>query len=918
MRYEMHIISTTHWDREWRYTFQKTRMLLVKMIDHLLGILENNPNYKYYHFDSQTILIEDYLEIKPENEEKLKKFIKDGRILIGPWYVLPDEFLVSGEALVRNLILGYKVSKKFNCVPMNVGYTPFSWGQISQLPQIYSGFGIDTIIFYRGINSLDSEKSEFIWEGADGTKVLTSRLSTLPRYNFWYHVFRRVVHNLKPNEREYFWERNDFPFHMCDLLSYKTDYKILSPHYDLNKNILKESLNNLIKDQEQDFSTKYLLWFQGHDISEPYPELPILIKESNKIMENSEILHSTLPNYMAKLKKEAKDLKIVKGEMRSTSYNGRTAGLWAYVSSTRMYLKLINHEAEKKLIGYAEPFAVINWLIGGQYPKNYLDLAWRYLLRNHPHDSIGGCSIDRVHEDMIYRYNQCQDISEEILEDSIQNIVVNIDTKSNEESPIFLAVFNPLPFERDEVVTAVVDIPRTKEFKSFELKDLDDNNFPISILSIEYADPVVYQPLDSSLKIKTKRVKFNFKTGKLPSLGYKVFKIKLSDKYKRDFKSLIVSDNCMENEYLKVEINSNGTIKLTEKISGKIYNNLGYFEDSGERGNPWLRDTPENNEIYTTLSTRAIVSLIENNSLCAKYKVRIEIDLPESLSNNERSRSSILKKYKIESVITLKSDSKRLDIETTVYNNIEDHRLRVVFPTGIEAKYTYTDGQFDVIQRPVKMKDTSDWVEPLMREFPQNNFTDISDGKNGIAIINEGIKEYEVINDKIVLTFLRCFKLKLCIVEMEDYSYQKGSQCLGKHTFKYSIYPHKGMWYDDKVMDETLKFNYPLRMAQFGADKNIKSKKLSHQAEFIKLPEGVVLSALKQSEDSKGIILRVYNPSEKEIEGIIKINNLFNFKTVQEISLSEEKIIKKLKYNSNLELKIYPKKIVTLKFLNEE
>ena len=144
-QYEIHLISHTHWDREWYRTFQQFRMKLVELVDSLLEILETDPDFKHFNFDGQTIVLEDYLEIKPQNEERLKKQIQDGRIAVGPWYILFDEFLVSVEATVRNLILGHRIAKEFRKM-MNVDYIPDPFGHISQMPQILRGFGIDNII----------------------------------------------------------------------------------------------------------------------------------------------------------------------------------------------------------------------------------------------------------------------------------------------------------------------------------------------------------------------------------------------------------------------------------------------------------------------------------------------------------------------------------------------------------------------------------------------------------------------------------------------------------------------------------------------------------------------------------------------------------------------------------------------------
>ena len=171
-QYEIHLISHTHWDREWYLTFQQFRMRLVKLVDSLLHILETNPEFSHFNFDGQTIVLEDYLEIKPQNRERLEKYIQEGKIAVGPWYILPDEFLVSPEATVRNLLLGHKIAKVFGQV-MKIGYIPDPFGHLSQMPQILRGFDIDNIILWRGFGGeAEQTDSEYYWEGPDGSRLL--------------------------------------------------------------------------------------------------------------------------------------------------------------------------------------------------------------------------------------------------------------------------------------------------------------------------------------------------------------------------------------------------------------------------------------------------------------------------------------------------------------------------------------------------------------------------------------------------------------------------------------------------------------------------------------------------------------------------------------------------------------------------
>src|SRR5919109_3691058 len=164
----VHIVSHTHWDREWYLSYEQFRLRLLALVDRLLDLMENQPDYEYFHLDGQTIVLEDYLELRPEQEPRLRRLIEQGRILIGPWYDMPDEFLVSGESLVRNLARGHRIARRFG-TPMPVGYLPDLFGHISQMPQILAQFGLETAILWRGFGG---PWAEYWWEGCDGTRVL--------------------------------------------------------------------------------------------------------------------------------------------------------------------------------------------------------------------------------------------------------------------------------------------------------------------------------------------------------------------------------------------------------------------------------------------------------------------------------------------------------------------------------------------------------------------------------------------------------------------------------------------------------------------------------------------------------------------------------------------------------------------------
>ena len=188
----VHLISGTHWDREWRHTAEQSKLRLADLMDNIINILETKPEYKSFCVDGGTIVLEDYFSIRPENRERVKKLIRDKRMLIVNWYTLPELNTVAPEALIRNLLLGHKMAEELGG-GMRSGYTATSYGQPSQMPQLYRGFGIENAIFYRGINK-HVLSPLFDWEGADGSVLTTLRtFDEVTRTNWFFYVHGPAV-----------------------------------------------------------------------------------------------------------------------------------------------------------------------------------------------------------------------------------------------------------------------------------------------------------------------------------------------------------------------------------------------------------------------------------------------------------------------------------------------------------------------------------------------------------------------------------------------------------------------------------------------------------------------------------------------------------------------------------------------------
>jgi alpha-mannosidase len=474
--YTIHVVSHTHWDREWRYPFQEFRMLLLDMFDELIKLLDSNPDYKYFLLDSQTMPLDDYLAMKPEREADLRRLVASGRIHIGPWYSLPDTPAVSGESLIRNLLTGMQITENWQGQKWT-GYSPFSFGQSSQMPQIYQGFGLDHFFFYRG-NANYLTKHEFIWEAPDGSQVMGMRsVNPYGRANWYVHVYRPVALNKWPFEWDYHWREGQLPFHPCDEELQAFDYWLLDGAHltQLHPENLEKALDEIKSYAVKDATCKHLLYLDGMDQVNAYPRTPELIAMANALNTGDTYIHSSFADYVAAVKANTHDLKVVKGEFRYTMKEGLWQNLFPGMLSARMYLKQQNRLCELKLQKNADTWSVLAQQLGMEFPKGMMQTAWKYHHANQSHDSIAGCSVDLVHEDVEYRNRQIRHLADNVSRFSMGHIIKNINLTQLDTDAVCLVACNPTQYVRDEVVSAVIDLPEETNSRWFKVEDLQGN-----------------------------------------------------------------------------------------------------------------------------------------------------------------------------------------------------------------------------------------------------------------------------------------------------------------------------------------------------------------------------------------------------------------------------------------------------------
>lgn len=348
------VVPHTHWDREWYLPFEQFRLLLGERIDGVLDTLERDPSFTSFTLDGQAIVLEDYVDVRPEHEGRLRALLAAGRLEVGPSYVLPDEILVSGESLVRNLLLGRRVCRRFGVEPSGAGYLPDSFGHPAQLPQILAGFGIRTFLFSRGLgDEIDDVGVVFRWRAGPAEVVA------------------------------------------CQMLPHYDNFARLTWHHDAEPRVrgIVERFGDLAHNSGQD----EILLANGSDHLPIEPELPTILEDLTQTF--------GVPFRIGRYEEHTPagdGLPVHEGELVGSRLQNVLRG----VNSARIYLKQANERAEQRLLSIETAAALRTLREDTPYPAAELRLGWRDLLRNHPHDSICGCSCDEVHRDMLVRYEQ--------------------------------------------------------------------------------------------------------------------------------------------------------------------------------------------------------------------------------------------------------------------------------------------------------------------------------------------------------------------------------------------------------------------------------------------------------------------------------------------------------------------------------
>ena len=720
------VVPHTHWDREWYDPFQTFRLGLVHLIDGLIDLLERDPSYKTFLLDGQLAVIDDYLEIRPENESRLRALVSAGRLTLGPWYILMDEFLISGETIVRDLQAGIRRGTAFEGV-MDVGYLPDMFGHIAQMPQILSLAGLHDAVVWRGVPSA-IDTSAFVWEAPDQTRVRAEYLIA------GYGNGAAVPDDAKALVRR------------------------LRAHMD--------EIGSFLADDAP------LLFMNGTDHQRPQPWLGRVVAEANEMQGEFELGISSLPDYLSGL--TSNDLPEWKGELRS----GYRSNLLMGVGSNRVDVKQAAARSERSLERLAEPLSAL-YLPGDGWPGAFLDVAWKLMIRNAAHDSICACSVDEVVDAVLHRYAEARHIGEGLTGEALAAIGASLTEPGT-------AVVNPAAGDRAGMVELVVPtngdpgpdvqvmseragLPGTITLSGATVISMlgliqgsridddtcvtevslteDDTGLDITLtLGPEAPEGVPIEEIkrelftrltahpDTEVRVTVdqpamRRILSHQES--VPGFGWATFApAHLVHPVTADDSNLVAT---LSNGLMTVVVNpDDGTFSLNG-VPG-----YGRLVDEGDYGDTYNYSPPAN-DTTVDVPDSVSVSIGDRGPVRGTVIVTSTYTWPERVDGDRLARVGS-RTTEVTTTLELRADETVTRVRTAFENPSRDHRLRVHFPLPEPAMTSRAECAFTVVERGLTAEGRED--EFGTPTFPSRRF--VSAG--GLTVIHEGLLEYELVD----------------------------------------------------------------------------------------------------------------------------------------------------------------------------
>jgi len=879
------IVPHTHWDREWYLPFQTFRVRLVGLLDGLLDLLENDPSYERFLLDGQTAVIDDYLAVRPEAADRIKKLARAGRLQVGPWMILMDEYMVSGETLVRNLQFGIARASELGGL-MEAGYLPDMFGHVAQMPQILTLAGLNDAIVWRGV-PYEIDQTAFWWEAPNGSRVRAEYL--IGSYS---------------NGR-------DLPTDADGLIARAHGYE---------QELGSARLNG-----------GGMLLMNGTDHQLPQRSLGDIVAQANSRQANYRFSITTLPDYLAQQPRA--DLAVWSGELRS----GARANVLMGVASNRVDVHRAAAQAERALERRAEPLNAL-YRAPENYPDSLLAIAWKILVLNSAHDSSCACSSDEVVDAVMVRYQEARQIGDALVDEARHciadraeapagaTVVINptartrgglLEVRVPGQGPVHFVtpdgiigltqILEDGNYDRVGFSTLVVgqkirwvlDMIRGPEFAGVKIGSVTSlavgpNDWEYTFHAVApNAEPVDLEPWRDELLARggegaTLRIRqIDSPVRKLlvatpPVAGYGWLSLTAVEGVAPNLSPdadvvadlvadvIHTTDTTLANANLTVTADTTtGRLTITTP-EGVTITDAHRLVDGGDGGDTYNYSPPTVD--HTIDHPVAVeIKLVESGPVRARLLITTVSAIPAAAIGDEHlcsQRGEEMIEQKIETTVELRHNERFVRLHVEIDNRARDHRLRAHLPLPAPVTHSHAECAFTVVRRELEAQGGPS--ELGLPTFVSRRFVDCSDGSVGCAIIHDGLLEYEVLTDargagtELALTLLRATGY----LSRADAAFRPnpagpltpltGPQMIGTLAIDYAILPHLGDWRTADLYGAADEFLVPLeRTRGRGANSSITS------APPLRI-EGAEVSAVTRIREA--LVVRVFNPATEPRE----------------------------------------------------
>ncbi|MGI6237729.1 MAG: glycosyl hydrolase-related protein [Candidatus Excrementavichristensenella sp.] len=887
------VITHGHLDIEWYQSMRAFAFWTEEALDRLIRQCSEDEDAPSYTLDGQVFPLEQYLSMRPENESAVRELIAWGKLCIGPFYTQFDEWLPSPEAMVRNCLFGDREARKYGH-PMKVGYLPDNFGHPAQLPQLLRGFGIDSLLFMRGMPYVREDyPDEFTLRGPDG-----STLSVIHFRDGYSRIYGKNIQNFA---EDFIPQFRTIPW-APDYISYE-HYMEMTTVDDPERHA-REMV---------DYVEKVARWFPsgvipvmvGCDHSPPHVGLKAAVEAANRIQDTVTFVITDPEDYVRRAKGGCVH-EWLDGELLGSRFQYLLLG----ALSTRSYLKRQNFSAEALIERYAEPLSCLAQMRGGLMRKSLLDEAWKLLMCNHAHDSVHGSSVDPVHDEMVSRYHQVEQIASGIAHQSLAHLGAGVARrlKGNEQGVLFYSPSSPgharyvrvwLPLRKEGLhltdesgrVLASQPIPR-------EAPEENDLGQPSAL----------YYPTE----------KLGQWLVALPEDGQALSLAMVRDGERPAIEGVRTGEDWMENCHLIVR--AQGTCLCVEdKRSGMVYPGLNLLREQAEAGDFW--DTSptwlSSEEVLSSRFT-ADTQVVEKGPIRACMRIHWVMSVPLELTNGRRSETRADMPFT--ATISLYAGIPRVDVEMEFDNTARDHKISLVMPAGVRGE-VFSQNAFAAFARSKQDRShDSQCVQPATRLFPFREWLAVTDGVAGMAIAARGLYDYTPGEDAVTgqticeMTLLRGvgnmsrinMKMRKGVAAWSAPT--QSGQCPGPQRICWAYFP-----LDTGDMGTLTKeiegYLYP-PIAHVARGEHGASADLYPFTPVTWDTPNVRFSTLKQAEDGDGYVLRLYENLGKATKMHLHLDGFFR---VAFSSLNEDKGGDVPVENGGISLFVKPFEIVTLR-----